>query len=97
MGGGNKATVAGMVNYPLRVNTRNGPKTSIATSAELVRQYDAVFTPAIRQAITGEKPAKLIGSRDGVAIAGGLVYFTGKCDKKKSPKCVLGLSSVNHE
>jgi hypothetical protein len=91
-----RKTVASMVNYPLRVNDRAGHRQQIATSAELMRQYDAVFTPAIRQAIATEKASKLTSSRDGAGIAAGLVYMTGTCDKRKPPKCVLGVVSVNH-
>ena len=95
---GNKSAVAAMVNYPLRVNTRKGPKLVVANSADLVRQYDAVFTPAIRQAIAAEKPARLVGSHDGAGIGAGLVWFTGVCEKKaRPPKCKLGVVSINHE
>ena len=66
---GNKAAVAAMVNYPLRVNSaRKGLKLTVTSSADLLKRYDAVFTPVIRQAVAAEKPAKLVGSRDGAAI-----------------------------
>ena len=98
VGAGNKQLVASMVRYPLRVNSRTGPKLVITASADLVKRYDLVFTPAIRQAIAAEKPAKLTGSRDGAGIAAGLVWINGKCDRKVKPaKCVLGIVSVNQE
>ena len=93
---GNKAVVATMVNYPLRVNTaRKGPKFTVTTSADLIKRYDAVFTPVIRQAVAAEKPAKLVGSKDGAAIAAGLVWINSKCNKQVKPaKCTLGVVSV---
>ena len=96
---GNKATVASLVNYPLRVNTtRKGTKFVVSTSAGLIRRYDAVFTPAIRQAIVNQKPAKLSGSKEGVAVAVGLVWINGRCNRRVKPvKCTLGVMSVNHE
>lgn len=95
---GNKTIVASMVNYPLRVNTRKGPKFVVTSGADLLKRYDLVFTPVIRQAIVAEKPGKLVGSKDGAAIAAGLVWINGRCDKKVKPvKCTLGVVSVNHE
>jgi len=91
-----RKTVVSMVNYPLRVNERGGRHQMIASSAELMRQYDAVFTPTIRQAVSVEKPAKLSAGRDGAAIGAGLVWMTGACDKRRPPKCTLGVVSVNH-
>jgi len=88
-----------MVTYPLRVNVaRKGSKFVVANSADLIKRYDAVFTPVIRQAIAAEKPAKLSASKDGAAIAAGLVWINSKCDKKVKPaKCTLGVVSVNQE
>ena len=96
---GNKAVVASMVNYPLRVNAaRKGTKFTIATPADLIKRYDAVFTPSIRQAVGAEKAAKLSASKDGAGIAAGLVWINGRCDKKVKPaKCTLGVVSVNQE
>lgn len=92
---GDRAGVAGMVKYPLRVNRDSAHHTFVASAAELLRQYDAVFTPTIRQAIVSEPPAKLTGGTDGVAIKAGLVWISSACDKSKPPKCRLGVSSVN--
>lgn len=94
--GGNRAVVVDMVHYPLRVNSRGGKHEMIATRAELLRQYDAVFTAPIREAITRERPEKLVGGRDGVAVAAGLVWISGTCTRVQPAKCVLGVASVNH-
>lgn len=92
---GNRGAVAGMVNYPLRVNHDAAKHTMIASAAVLLKQYDAVFTPAIRQAIVTETPDRLTGGRDGAAIKGGLVWISGVCDESHPPKCRLGVASVN--
>ena len=95
IGAGDRAGVAGMVKYPLRVNRDSAHHALVAGPAELVRQYDAVFTPAIRRAILSETPAGLAGSRDGVAIKRGLVWIAGTPDPSPTPRCRLGVSSVN--
>jgi hypothetical protein len=92
---GDRAGVAGMVKYPLRVNRDSTRHAMVASAAELLKQYDAVFTPTIRQAIISETPAKLAGGRDGVAIKGGVVWLAGIPDRSEPPKCHLGVSSVN--
>ena len=95
VGTGDRIGVAAMVNYPLRVNRDAAHHFDVASSAELLKQYDAVFTAATRQAITTETPANLSGGKDGVAIKAGLVWFSGVCDRNRPPKCHLGVASVN--
>jgi hypothetical protein len=95
VGAGDRAAVAGMVKYPLRVNRDATHHATIATSADLLKQYDAVFTPGIRVAIVKETPAKMSGGKDGAAIAAGLVWIAGVCDTSTPRKCRLGVSSVN--
>ena len=97
MNANDRRTVVAMVNYPLRVNSRGGTHVSVATAADLLRQYDAVFTPAIRKAVAAETPARLSASREGAAMGAGLVWFTGRCVAKRTPRCILGVVSVNHE
>jgi hypothetical protein len=93
---GNRNEVSTMINYPLHVNTRSGTKFVIDSRADLMRQYDAVFTPPIRNAIVTEKPARLIGGRAGVAVGSGMVWISGVCTKTKPSKCTLGVANVNH-
>jgi len=92
---GDRATVAGLVRYPLRVNRDATHHIVIATAPELLKQYDAVFTPTIRQAIITETPARLTGGKDGVAIKSGLLWLSSGCDSSQPPKCRLGVASVN--
>jgi hypothetical protein len=95
VGAGDRSTVAGMVRYPLRVNRDAAHHILVAGVAELMKQYDAVFTPTIRQAIVAEKLATMSGGRDGVAIKAGLVWIAGMADSVRPARCRLGISSVN--
>jgi hypothetical protein len=94
--GNNHATIAAMVHYPLMVNHGGAIHDTIHDSAELLKKYDAVFSPSIRQAIILEKQAKLFGNEQGVAIARGTVWIMGKCDRQRPPTCRLGVGSVNY-
>ncbi len=95
VGAGDRAAVAGMIRYPLRVNRDAQHHVDLASAAEFVKQYDAVFTPMIRQGIAKQTAAKLIGSHDGVAVDGGRVWIGSACDRSQPPKCKLGVTSVN--
>jgi hypothetical protein len=95
VGAGDRAAVAGMIRYPLRVNHDAQHHINVASAAELMKQYDAVFTPSIRQGIVKQLPATLTGGHDGVAIDGGRVWVGSACDKSQPPKCKLGVTSVN--
>jgi hypothetical protein len=90
-----RAAIVKMVNYPLMVNRGGTVHQKIATEGELLRRYDEVFNPAIRQAIVLEKSDRLIGSQDGVALAKGTIWLRGACDRARPPVCKLGLGSVN--
>jgi hypothetical protein len=95
VGAGDRAAVAAMVRYPLRVNHDPTHHVNLATAADLLKQYDAVFTPGIRQSITKQTAAKLTGGRDGVMIDGGRLWIGSACDRSQPPKCKLGVTSVN--
>ena len=92
---GDRAAVAGMVNYPLGVNRDAEHHTLVASATALLKQYDAVFTPTIRRGIITETPANLTGGRDGAGIKAGLVWISGVCDRSRPAKCRLGVASVN--
>jgi hypothetical protein len=50
-----KRKVAGLVRYPLLINMPKGHK-QIRTSAQLIAEYDRLFTTSIRQAIEEQTP-----------------------------------------
>ena len=93
--GNQRSVVAGMVEYPLRVN--HGPKVheSIVGRTELLRQYDAVFTPPIRRAIVDQKPADLFANADGIAVGHGAVWLKSVCTRRAPISCHLGVHDIN--
>ena len=95
VGAGDRAAVAGMIRYPLRVNHDPQHHITVASAAEFIRQYDAVFTPVIRQGIAKQTAAKLSGTHDGVMIDGGRLWIGSACDRSQPPRCKLGVTSVN--
>ena len=76
---GDKQKVAGLVHYPLEVNLVKGHRV-VRTKAELVKDYDAIFTPATRTAIEQQVPACLFANYQGVMIGDGEVWFEEQQD-----------------
>jgi len=69
-----KQRVAGMVQYPLLVNTAKGHK-QIKASAQLIGEFDRLFTVSMRKAIEEQTPACLFANWQGVMIGNGEVWF----------------------
>ena len=90
-----RSAVAGLVNYPVRVN--RGPKSHslIANRTDLLKQYDQVFPATIRQGILEQQPAMLSGTAQGIAVQRGTVWLSGACDKSRPPTCRVGIGSIN--
>ncbi len=74
-----KQKVAAMVQYPLRVNSGKGHRV-VRNSSEFVRDYDRLFTPAIRKAIDTQVPDCLFANWQGVMIGNGEVWFGEQTD-----------------
>ncbi|HEY4319859.1 MAG TPA: hypothetical protein VGM77_01670 [Gemmatimonadales bacterium] len=91
----NHAAVAQMVNYPLHVNRGAKDRRTINTPAALLRDYDAVFTPAIRQAVILERAKNLYANNDGVALQRGTIWLRGQCDRGRPPHCRVGVGTIN--
>jgi hypothetical protein len=92
---GDRATIASVVRYPLRVNRGPDDHSLIATRGELLRRYDAVFTPAVRRAAGATNLDDVLGGVDGVPLGRGEVWLTSTCATERPRKCRLGISSVN--
>lgn len=90
-----RAAVARMTNFPLRVNRARVNHRLVKSAPELVRQYDAVFTPEIRRAILEERLNTLLVNASGIAIQKGVVWLSSSCTRQRPVTCHLGLSSVN--
>lgn len=70
-----KATVAAMVEYPLRVET-GGTSRTIEDKAEFVNNYDAVMTKVVREAVLGQGLDGLTVNRRGVDLGEGRVQLS---------------------
>ena len=93
---GDRPTVASLVNYPLRVNSSSKRHFTVTSSADLIRRYDAVFVPGVRDAIIAQEFGKLSASPQGVPIKGGMVWLMSVCDAKHQPvKCKVGVGAIN--
>lgn len=71
---GDKATVASMVAYPLRLRI-SGSMTTIHNTQELLKQYDTIFTSGFRQTIEADLPRNMFANDRGISLAGGGVWF----------------------
>lgn len=93
---GDKKTVASMVKYPLRVNGGEEHKIPrIRSQADLIAQYDRIFTPELVTAIVKEDYENVIARDIGVGLAGGLLWFTGACVDKACSRRAIKVITVN--
>lgn len=82
---GDKAAVAALVAYPLKVDFR-GSKVMIRDPAAFVRDYDKIITPGIAPAIKRQKYSELMVNSRGVMFGNGETWINGVC-KKGSADC----------
>lgn len=69
-----RAEVAGMVAYPLRVRV-DGRTVVLRNKADLLRRYSQVFNRRVRQALAGQKADRLFVNWQGVMIGNGQIWF----------------------
>lgn len=67
------AALALLVRFPLRVNQADGSRISLDNAAALQSQFAQVFGPAVRAAVTRQKPEALFCKPDG-----GVMYGDGE-------------------
>jgi hypothetical protein len=79
-----RAKVASMVNFPLRVNN-DRRKTLVRRRADLLRRYDAVFNRKVKEALAKQTAADLFVNYQGVMVGDGEIWFrpTGKDGRLK--------------
>ena len=70
-----RAAIAGMVNYPLRVNSAAGRPTFYRNAAALSANYRRVFTPDIKEAVAATKTDDLFARDLGVMIGNGEIWM----------------------
>jgi hypothetical protein len=71
---GDRQKLAALVRYPLDVYSAKEHR-AVRTSAELIRDFDRLFTPSVRKAIEQQMPACLFANFQGVMIGDGEVWF----------------------
>ena len=72
---GDRAGVAAMVNYPLRVNSSGGRSMTYRNAAALRASYARVFTPEVKAAVAAAKADDLFSRDQGVMIGNGEVWM----------------------
>ena len=69
-----RQAVAGLVAYPLTVRT-SGKARVVKDRAELLRDYDRLFTPKVREAVLAQRMEQLKATGRGAEIGHGEVRF----------------------
>jgi hypothetical protein len=94
--------VVGMVRYPLH-SYRNGKATVIKTKADLLANYDTVFSPGARCAITTATLDDVWGNWRGFTISAGAIWWDRIIPNSASSvqpsdlsKYPFGVFGVNH-
>lgn len=71
---GDKAGVASLVAYPVKVNLPSGMK-RLRNSSELIANYDAIFSPRYREAVSKALPRNMFVRDQGIMLGNGEVWF----------------------
>ena len=72
---GDRAAIAGMVSYPLRVNSAAGRPRFYRNAAALNVNYARIFTSEIKQALAAAEPDDLFARDLGVMIGNGEIWI----------------------
>ena len=94
-----RSKVADLVLYPLRVNgwtddVKGKGSVQFETKAELLDNYDEIFTLQVREAIVGQKVAELFVNWQGVMVGKGEVWLSAS-DKKPGRYGIFAVNLVN--
>ena len=82
LGANDRRSIVGLIGLPLRVNFGSESRT-YRSRQDLERDFDRIFTPAVRQAVLNLRPGALM-SRDGGRLKGnGRLWFG--CARKSCP------------
>lgn len=75
-----RKTVASLITYPINVGVGPPHCIRVRNRAELLKNYDQIFSLAVRDAIARSVPRAMFSRDNGVLLDDGLVYFgaTGK-------------------
>ncbi|WP_380179496.1 hypothetical protein [Kalamiella sp. sgz302252] len=90
-----KAKVAAMASYPLKVGLKGKEKT-FRNPAALKKGYDSVFTPELSKIILEQKYEDLFARDRGVMVGdSGQLWFSGVCADKACKKSRVLIIRIN--
>jgi len=90
---GDRAAVAGLMRYPVRV-TIGGKNQTVADAAAFQRDYDRIVTPALAKLIAEQKFDTLFVNWQGVMLGQGEVWINGKCLDKDCAKAEVKVNNI---
>jgi hypothetical protein len=85
-----------MVNYPLNWNRHSGT-VAIRTSKDLLKNYDEIFTPQLRQRIARQNVKCLPGDDEGASVANGKLRFSKFASGKYFSEDSFHITSVTED
>lgn len=91
---GDKSAVTSMVSYPILVKIQ-GKKKKISSQKELLKNYDLIFKPEIKEKIKEQKLQALFANYKGIMIGNGEIWFGGKCLEKLCHTVVVKIIAIN--
>lgn len=90
-----RSAVVSLVGLPLRVNS-NGKSQVYRDAGSVKRDYERIFTPAVRQAILNQRFERLFGRDQGVMIGDGQLWFDHRCTNEScSPPGPVRITAIN--
>ena len=89
----NPAAVAALVHYPIKVNPGKRPIT-IKSPKAFIKDYDAIITHDIQDAIFKQKYENLFVNSQGAMIGDGEVWITGICRDKSCRQTDIKIGTI---
>jgi hypothetical protein len=89
-----KNKVAELIRYPISAY-RGAKLVSIASPEELIRNYDWIFYPQLRNVLEEATPAKLFANSGGVMIGRGQIWFGKICEDPRCTKYTVKVITIN--
>ncbi|MRT55197.1 hypothetical protein GJV11_03595 [Enterobacteriaceae bacterium RIT693] len=90
----NKPEVAKLVAYPITVKL-GGKKVQIKSQPQLIKNYDAIFTPDLVAAVSAQQYEDLFANDQGLMIGKGQIWFSGVCRDNQCKKSTVLITGIN--
>jgi hypothetical protein len=87
------ATVASLVQYPIKVNPGHHPFT-VKSAKAFIKDYDRIITHDIQDAIFKQKYDNLFVNSQGAMIGDGEVWITGFCRDKSCKQSDIKIGTI---